>query len=613
MGMRYTVYRIRHEIEKKSGVLIKRHPMRGEVRHFISLAELRSLPFFFKTKEEMVLPKGLVPELMAKAKRILKGEVLFFSKEWWDLGLDYDWVSNPESKYRYDSTMHWSQISDLSSEAGDIKFVWEKSRFSYLLTLIRYDFHANEDLSEFVMTEIESWIDANPINQGPNWRCSQEISLRNLNWQIVLTYYKNSPALTEARWQKIQNVIYWSLHHVYNHINFSRIAVRNNHAITETLFLTLSELFFPFIPETKKWAKKGRKWFEEEIAYQIYEDGTFLQFSMNYHRVVIQLLTLGISVTEKANRPFSKMIYERAYKSTDFLYQCLQEESGWLPNYGSNDGALFFPFSDTDYRDYRSQLNSLHYLLTGIVLYEEEKLASEIEWWGITKGVNRHFAVLEKEDGIKEFSIGGYYLIRDDETFTFIRCGSHKDRPAQSDNLHLDIWVGDKNILRDSGTYKYNTTEEYCNYFTGTAAHNSVIVNGQSQMLKGSRFIWYFWTQSIAAKVTENIESYRFEGRISAFQHLDKTAIHKRAVSKLKGQHKWIIEDVVLGLKGMEKKQIWHHDNYCIQISAKEEQQVLKAESALSYKSDYYGQLNKGKATQFKFDSKITTVIAYNN
>jgi hypothetical protein len=156
-------------------------------------------------------------------------------------------------------------------------------------------------------------------------------------------------------------------------INFSRIAVRNNHAITETLALTVSELLFPFIPETKKWSKEGRKWLEQEIDYQVYEDGTFLQFSMNYNRVLVQLLSLGIAITEKNNQPFSDKFYFKAYKTLNFLYQCMQEENGFLPNYGANDGALFFPLSENQYRDYRPQLNTLHLILTGKKLFEEKK------------------------------------------------------------------------------------------------------------------------------------------------------------------------------------------------------------------------------------------------
>src|SRR5690554_183599 len=301
MGTRYVVYRVCHELEKRLGLLKKKHPVNLRFQNPISLSDshISKNPFVITDKEHLTFAKTPSEILQHKAKRILNGELQYFNAQWLNIGKNYDWVTNPSNGYRYDITKHWSEIPDLSEEAGDIKYVWEKSRFSYLLTLIRYDYHFDIDLSEFVFAEIESWIAANPINQGPNWRCSQEISLRIMNWCYALSFYKNSIALTKERWDNMQHAIYWSLHHVYHHIDFSRIAVRNNHAITETLMLTISELLFPFIPETKLWAKKGRQWFEEEVAYQVYEDGTFLQFSMNYHRVVIQLLSLGISLTEK--------------------------------------------------------------------------------------------------------------------------------------------------------------------------------------------------------------------------------------------------------------------------------------------------------------------------
>ena len=51
--------------------------------------------------------------------------------------------------------------------------------------------------------------------------------------------------------------------------------------------------------------------------------------------------------------------------------------------------------------------------------------------------------------------------------------------------MHIDIWVDGVNYFRDSGTYKYNTTEEYLNYFNGTSSHNTVSVDNKNQMLKG--------------------------------------------------------------------------------------------------------------------------------
>lgn len=609
MGIRYTLYRIRYELERKLGILKSRHPANPEAKQFISIEQWRSLEkaTILCEREKLSFEKNDNHQLQEKAEKIVTGEFLFFSSEWQKLGTNYDWVTNPESGHKYDISKHWSEIPDLSKGAGDIKFVWEKSRFSYLLTIIRSDYHSGTDLSEFVFSEIESWIDANPINQGPNWRCSQEISLRIFNWHYVLSYYKRSPALTEKRWQKIQNVIYWSLHHVYHHINFSRIAVRNNHAITETLFLALSDILFPFISETTGWAKRGRKWLEQEVNYQIYDDGTFLQFSMNYHRVVIQLLSLGIAVTEKNQRPLSDRLKEKAYKSLYFLYQCTQDENGWLPNYGSNDGAWFFPLSDTDYRDYRPQLNTLHYILTGQELYKERSLQEDRNWVASYVHNTSSFPPIKKEiNKPLSFEQGGYYLIRQADIFTFIRCGNHKDRPAQADNLHIDIWHKDMNVLRDSGSYKYNTAAKKLNYFSGTLSHNTVMAENHSQMLKGSRFIWYYWTQRKQAKWTETEEAYIFDGEISAFRFINKSASHKRIVKISKHSPLWEVCDSVQHLDNYVKKQIWHPNASTLSISSNGNNEIVFN----SYHSDYYGQLTNEKSIYFEFDKEIKTHLA---
>jgi hypothetical protein len=160
--MRYTLYRLRHELEKRTGVLKRRHPSSAPVKSFISINEWRAAtPFFvIPDRESISFEKHPNSDLKQKAERIVNGELQFFSSEWKLLGVDYDWITNPESGYRYDISKHWSEIPDFSSTTGDIKYVWEKSRFSWLLTLIRNDFHNDEDHSGFVFSEIESWIDA---------------------------------------------------------------------------------------------------------------------------------------------------------------------------------------------------------------------------------------------------------------------------------------------------------------------------------------------------------------------------------------------------------------------------------------------------------------------
>lgn len=617
MGLRYLIFRIFFTLKQKTGILKKEHPYPSQQKKFISVDAWRSLEkkFIIDSKETFSIEKLKSDTLKADAEKILVGEICFFNNQWINLGLNYNWKTNPITNYNYHDKVHWSNVEDFSFEKGDIKYVWEKSRFTFLLTLIRYDYHFNEDNSEFVFEQIENWIDHNPINQGPNWKCSQEISLRIINWTFALHFYQNSDSLTEKRWEKIQHVIYWSLHHVYKNINFSRIAVRNNHAITETMFLALSEILYPFIPETKSWSKKGRNWFEKEIEYQIYDDGTYLQFSMNYQRVLTQLLSFAISLTELNNTMFSDKVYSKAYKSVNFLYQCLIEENGYLPNYGANDGALFFALSNTEYRDYRPQINTLHHLLTGFELYDDRKIREDSSWFSSKlELIQKKHKPLQKQHGSVEFPIGGYYILREDQTFTFIRCGNHKDRPSHADNLHIDIWKNGVNILRDSGTYKYNTEREFQDYFTGTKAHNSVSVENCSQMFKGNRFIWFFWSQSLFANWKESDYEYIFTGQISAFTFLNKKAKHERSVIKLKGKDIWIIKDVVYNLNGLKKFQTWHFDKHAVTFESKvDNSSICDPITTRSYYSDYYGIKENGQAISFEFENNIETILRIKN
>jgi len=606
MGLRYTTYRIFHELDKKSGLLKKRHPTNPELRNFISLENWKKskLTFIFESRETILGSKIPNPQLAEKANKILQHHTQFFSNQWIDLGKDYDWITNPDTHYKYDISNHWSNINDFNQENGDIKYVWEKSRFSFLLTLIRYDYHFEKDSSEFVFQEINSWIDANPINQGPNWKCSQEISLRTFNWLYAIYFYKNSDFLTEALWQKMMNVLYWQMHHVYHHIDFSRIAVRNNHAITETLALSLTEILFPFFEESKKWSKKGRKYFEQEINYQIYPDGAFIQHSMNYHRVLIQLLSFGLSITQKANKPFSENVYKKAYKTLGFLYQFIQPKNGNLPNYGHNDGALFFPLSDAEFRDYRSQLNTLHQILTAKPLFETAE-----DFFSFSKPIY-NFKSLELKFGITSFTNSGYYLFRTNSSFTFVKCSNYKDRPAQSDNLHIDIWHNGENVIRDSGSYKYNTDEENSNYFFGTKSHNTVMIENHNQMLKGGRFIWYYWPKNALVTVNENEDEFIFNGAVNVFSFIDKKCKHTRKITISKTHPNWIIEDTLTNSKNKKCYQIWNcNPNIPIDFEAVANSQIVIANEYSSFYSSLYGQKEEQKGYSFEFDSTIKTEI----
>ena len=616
MGIRYFAYRIFYELQRKTGILKWKFPTNPPQKKYLCLADWKtSAPlFFFQSRENLTFKKNQNFALKEDFNNVILGKIQFFNYKNIDLSTAYDWVTNPDSGFRYDIKKHWTEVADYSKKAGDIKYVWEKSRFSFLYTIIRYDYHFNEDHSQFVFQQILDWIEKNPINQGPNYKCSQEISLRIMNWTFALYFYKNATALTEDVFSKIIHSIFWQMRHVYCNINFSRITVRNNHAITETLMLYMGGVLFPFFPESKKWKKKGKRWFEKEIAYQIYEDGTYLQHSMNYHRVVLQLLTWAIRLSDIHEEKFNVTVYEKTYKSLNFLYQCQEETNGHLPNYGANDGALFYKLSNADYRDYRPQLDALHQVLCNQKLYENSY--EDVFWYACEHSNNNRnrYPSIKKKFGIMNFPASGYYLIREPETFTFIRCRRRekRGRPGQADNLHIDIWYKGTNMCPDGGTFKYNTDEKLRRYFSGTESHNTVMINDYDQMFKGPRFIWYYWSQALEANLVEHSDYYEFSGEVSCFTYLNPKITHKRIIRKCKNRPEWTVIDKVKNKPNKAyMKQLWHcFDPAALKILTKNEDRII-IQNSDSWYSSYYGEKIKNhQITVSTIDDVIESKIA---
>ena len=588
----------------RSGILKWKYPSQPKKSSYLSLEEWKGLnvPFLFSSRKELHVVRRANKQLEFDYEKILEGNINFFSSDWKKVD---DWLVNINSGYKYDIAQHWTQVQDLSYEAGDIKYVWEKSRFTYVQEVMRYDHHFKIDSSEFVFNEIDDWIEKNPLNMGPNYKCSQEISLRCLNWIWVLYFYKGSDVLDEKKWNKIIHFLNWQIKHVYSNINFSRISVRNNHAVTECLTLYIAGLLFPFLDDSKKWLLNGKKWLEEEINYQVYEDGTFLQFSHNYQRVLAQLLTLGISISNIHKVELSSKTIAKAKKLVNYMNLCCIGKTGEMPNYGNNDGALFFKLTDKDYTDFRPQINALHRAIYSTPAFIDEDILEESEWFG--GEYNSLSLAVENEHSLKitSFNHGGIYTISDnsDDSFTFFKCTKYKDRPGQADNMHLDIWVSGVNFLRDSGTFKYNTEEKIINYFAGTAGHNTIVVDGHNQMTKGPRFIWYDWTQAVKVNVSQEGNEAIIDAEAEMFYSLSQPVMHSRKIIKSRPNH-WLVIDRITGKeKNVPMVQSWQinpdFSDMIVIKSFNEYNEEINLKENTGYWSEYYGQFSEIPSWQF--------------
>ena len=129
MGFHYLFFRIFYMIKTKLGWQKKVFPTQPKFSEYITLESWKNNlpPFFFYGKDIPYLPKEEKVILAETFQEIQKGVFTFFNKSKIELGTESNWLVNPSTGYGYDINKHWSEVQDLSKEAGDIKYVWEKS------------------------------------------------------------------------------------------------------------------------------------------------------------------------------------------------------------------------------------------------------------------------------------------------------------------------------------------------------------------------------------------------------------------------------------------------------------------------------------------------------
>ncbi|WP_336882100.1 alginate lyase family protein [Priestia koreensis] len=560
MGYKWVFFRVRYELEKKYGYMqkkFKEHSVsNNEYLHFIDIKGINREEAFLKFIKENMKGKNffnnfnLIEEkeiknllsngIIENADLICGNSFLFFN-HYRNFFRNIDWHYNVTSRKSYPKSLHWVNIPDLNREMGDIKFIWELSRFTFVYDLSRaFLITRDSKYSMKFWALFEDWAENNPFELGVNYKCGQEMTLRVMAWIFGLYSFIDEKESTPKRVTTLLKFIYYHIVHIDKHFDFALKSVKNNHVITEAAGMYTVGLLFPFFKESDKWKKKGKKYLEQEGLRQIYEDGSYLQHSMNYQRLVIQNYTWVLQLANLNGDSFSHALKERIKKCVEFLYNHQDENTGFVPNYGMNDGALIHPLTSSDYLDYRPQLNAAWHVLTGERLYEKGLHDENLIWICGTEALSSPVRKIKRMS--KAYPVGGYYAIRGKESFGMVRCASYKDRPNQADMLHLDLWHKGSNILTDGGTFSYNTDNRYLNYFNGTSSHNTVMINKMDQMQKYSTFMWLNWTKSKLIAF-ENFSSGLtiFEGEHYGY----KTLTHRRGI--IQYQDNWIIIDDIIG------------------------------------------------------------------
>lgn len=453
----------------------------------------------------------------------------------------------------FNSNVPWYELSDFGCSSGDIKGIWLASRFDWSLCLTRdYLFGEKEALDEINSTILD-WVEHNPPYKGPNWKCGQEASFRVLNLAFtakLLSQVDNpKPCLLE--------LIKMHLHRIAPTISYA-IAQDNNHGTSEAaaLFIGGSWLVKCGDQSAIHWKMMGQKWLENRAKHLIENDGSFSQYSINYHRLMVDTYVMAELWRRELKLPlFHDVLYERLRASTNWLYQMVQFETGDVPNIGANDGAHLLQLTNSDYRDFRPSVQ-----LAAVVFYQSSA-------W-LEDGVYDEPLQLLKlskptENFLKSssfhFEHGGYIGLKSlSGAFVLFNYPQFRFRPSQCDALHVDFWFNGVNLLRDGGTFSYNAGSEYIDYYSGTQSHNTIQFDDHDQMPRLSRFLLGSW---LRAKNVD-FDEHKLIGQASYRDYLG--CDHHRKVSLM--ETCLIVNDELRGIKNKAVLR-WrlNPDKWCVQ------------------------------------------------
>ena len=173
------------------------------------------------------------------ADSILEGNVYYYSHHKQYVGEKPNWFLNPfNGKSFVNQKGHWSKLTDFDSNLGDIKNIWELSRFNWLGTLSQaYAITLDEKYLQTMNLWVSDWFEKNPQNTGPNWKCGQEASIRAIN--ILLAQEMIGSNIFS------QNIIELLMVHIdrITPTTFYAKAQNNNHGISEGCALLLIGYF----------------------------------------------------------------------------------------------------------------------------------------------------------------------------------------------------------------------------------------------------------------------------------------------------------------------------------------------------------------------------------
>jgi hypothetical protein len=497
------------------------------------------------------------------ADSISAGYLDVFSLHGTSIGCPPRWNRDPGGGLEFPLTFG-AQLNYRNLGGGaDIKFVWEPNRHLQLVTLAQaYSFTGSDTYLQALHLQLGSWLEQCPYLLGPNWSSSLEAGIRLINWSIVwqLVGGSQSPLFDGTvgidlhdRWL---TSIYQHMHFIRH--GFSRHSSANNHLIGEAAGLFVATRTWLYWQNGRAWGDLAQNILDREALLQNAPDGGNREQAFAYQQFVLNFLLIAGLAARASGTDFNRKYWERIEAMIEFIASMMDVGNN-VPMVGDADDGLVIRLSqEPDWSPFRSLM------ATGAILFRRSDFRTkaarldEQTRWLLGDEACETFDKLKPDPGglpvRRSYPESGYYIlgdrfetpeevrvIADAGSLGYLSIAAH----GHADALSITLSVGGKEFLVDPGTYAYNVERRWRDYFRGTAAHNTVRLDGMDQSEIGGSFLWLRKAQAHCEQWSPGETRDVLAASHDGYRRLEDPVIHRRTLSFDKRLRQMLVTDEI--------------------------------------------------------------------
>ena len=436
------------------------------------------------------------------AERIITGELCsvgFFTK--FPDTKSVDWESNPtENQY--------------------CEWTWQLSRHHEFRCLGRcYRETGDERYTRAFVDLITSWCEQAvcPVSTEQMdcttkcWRTIEAGIRMTKNWHYAIHAFYKSEYITDH----VMTTVFKSVwEHGYRLRNFCTSA---NWLIMELSGLSHIVMLYPIFVESEDWKEYAFKRLSEEIDVQVYPDGFRYELSTGYHGTVFSNYNWVINTAKAMDYEIPEAVSKNLERTFE-MYMKLCRPCGTAPNL--NDGG---------------EANVKYYATLGLSHFP---CREDLRW----------FATEGKEGLSPDFTsvampYSGMASMRTswdkDAIWFFMESAPFGKGHQHEDKLNVLMYAYGKDVLQDSGSYAYDTSEMR-KFVLDTRSHNCAMVDDMCQNRRKT-YKWepemikrcsdLKWSFSEDADVTEGVYNEGYGPELTPITHKRKAIFFKKGIN----------------------------------------------------------------------------------